>query len=88
MAIISKSEAVPRNHWSYLRNFFQAENLATTIVSILVTALVVTPLIALVVGSFLVLDDLGFSTEWGLENYREMFQGSRHPQSLPQHPLR
>ena len=75
MAIISKSEAVPRNHWSYLRTFFQAENLATTIVSILVTALVVTPLIALVVGSFLVLDDLGFSTEWGLENYREMFQG-------------
>ena len=82
MAIISKSEAVPRNHWSYLRTFFQAENLATTIVSILVTALVVTPLIALVVGSFLVLDDLGFSTEWGLENYREMFQGHVIPRAF------
>ena len=74
MAGISGSEAVPRNYLSHLRNLFQAENLTTAIVSIIVTVLVVTPLIALVVGSFLVLDDLGFGTEWGLENYQEMFQ--------------
>ncbi len=74
MADASRLEAVPRNYMSHLRNLFQAENLATAIVSILVMVLVITPLIALVVGSFLVLDDLGFGAEWGLENYREMFQ--------------
>jgi|TARA_Y100000294_G_scaffold79597_1_gene74820 ABC-type spermidine/putrescine transport system permease subunit I len=38
-------------------------------------AMVLIPLGALIVGSFLVLDDLGFGTEWGFENYREMVQG-------------
>ena len=74
MADATRLEAVPRNYLSRLRNFLQPENLATAIVSIFVTFIVVTPLIALVVGSFLVLDDLGFGAEWGLENYREMFQ--------------
>lgn len=74
MAGISGSEVVSRNNLGYLRNFFQAENLVTAVVSIFVTFIVVTPLIALVVGSFLVLDDLGFGAEWGLENYREMFE--------------
>ena len=82
MATISRSEADPSRRWSYLRNFFQAENSITMVVSILVMAMVLIPLGALIVGSFLVLDDLGFNTEWGFENYREMFQGHVIPRAF------
>ncbi len=48
------------------------ENLITSFVGLMVAAAVFLPLIALIVSSFRVLDVLGFSSEWGLGNYREM----------------
>jgi iron(III) transport system permease protein len=75
MTIIRELETPAAGPWRVLRGLLNGESTSTAIVSVLVTAMVVTPLIALIVGSFLVLDDLGFGTEWGLDNYREMFQG-------------
>ncbi len=60
----------PQKWWQGL---FTQERIATTFVSLVVAIAVILPLITLVVSSFLVLDDLGFDTEWGLENYRELF---------------
>ena len=58
---------------SRMSNRFRAlwtqENVITIIVSAIVAIAVVLPLITLVVSSFLVLDDLGFSTEWSFGNY-------------------
>jgi iron(III) transport system permease protein len=54
---------------------FSQENLITGLVSLAVAAAVLLPIGALVISSFLVLDDLGFGTEWGFGNYREMFRG-------------
>lgn len=48
------------------------ENLITSFVGLMVAAAVFLPLIALIVSSFRVLDVLGFGSEWGLGNYREM----------------
>ena len=48
------------------------ENLITSFVGLMVAAAVFLPLLALIVGSFRVLDVLGFGSEWGLDNYREM----------------
>jgi iron(III) transport system permease protein len=42
------------------------------VVSLIVAAAVLLPLATLVVSSFLVLDELGFSTIWGLANYRAL----------------
>lgn len=42
------------------------------VVSLIVAAAVLLPLATLIVSSFLVLDDLGFETTWGLDNYRLM----------------
>lgn len=50
------------------------ETLVTSLVGLVIAVAVVLPLITLTVNSFLVLDDLGFDTEWGLANYPEMFQ--------------
>ncbi|MBI4251014.1 MAG: hypothetical protein HY618_01010, partial [Candidatus Tectomicrobia bacterium] len=73
MATISTTEETAAlRGW---RNFLTAENAANTLVSALVAAMVLLPLFALVLSSFLVLDDLGFGTDWGLDNYREMVQG-------------
>ena len=57
------------------RTWFTQENIITTVVSIILAVAVILPLVALVINSFLVQDDLGFETEWGLQNYREIFQG-------------
>jgi len=48
------------------------ENIITIVVSIIVGVAVILPLITLVISSFLVLDDLGFDTEWGFGNYIEI----------------
>ena len=65
-------DVVPPSRW---RAWFTQENITTTVVGLIVAVAVFLPLFALVVNSFLVLDDLGFDTEWGLQNYREIFQG-------------
>ena len=65
-------DVAPPRGW---RTWFTQENLITTVVGIIVAVAVFLPLIALVINSFLVLDDLGFDTEWGFQNYREVFQG-------------
>jgi iron(III) transport system permease protein len=54
------------------RSLFTQESVATMVVSLIVAAAVLLPLATLVVSSFLVLDELGFSTTWGLANYRLM----------------
>ncbi|MFC1491283.1 ABC transporter permease [Nitrospinota bacterium] len=70
------TEAVPQrakipqpSRWASL---LTQENLITSFVGLIVAAVVILPLFWLIVSSFLVLDVLGFSTEWGLGNYREM----------------
>ncbi|MBI4251769.1 MAG: iron ABC transporter permease [Candidatus Tectomicrobia bacterium] len=70
MAILSTREtAVRLRRWMGL---FRLETSTASLVSLVVTAMVVIPLGALVVYSFLVPDELGFDTEWGLANYRDM----------------
>ena len=56
------------------RRLLTQETLATSLVSLVIAAAVLLPLITLVVNSFLVLDDLGFDTTWGLDNYPQIFQ--------------
>ncbi len=60
-----------RREW---RSWFTQEAILTSLVGFIVAVTVILPLIALFVNSFLVLDDLGFDTEWGLSNYPEIFR--------------
>jgi len=64
------------------RGLFTQENIVTLIVSAIVAAAVIVPLCVLFVSSFLVLDDLGFDTEWGLENYRLLYTDQLFPKRL------
>jgi iron(III) transport system permease protein len=54
------------------RGWVSQENIATLAVSVIVGASVLLPLCALVISSFQVLDPMGFSTTWGLDNYRTL----------------
>ncbi|MBT3766984.1 MAG: sugar ABC transporter permease, partial [Rhodospirillales bacterium] len=56
-----------------LQGLMTQENIITGIISLIVAAAVILPLCVLFVSSFLVLDDMGFDTEWGLENYRLLY---------------
>ena len=56
------------------RHVLTQETIITSLVALVIAVAVLLPLCTLVVNSFLVLDDLGFDTEWGLGNYPEMFQ--------------
>lgn len=56
-----------------LRGLLTQEILATAVVSLVVAAAVILPLITLLVNSFLVLDPLGWDTEWGFDNYVTLF---------------
>jgi iron(III) transport system permease protein len=58
---------------SRLRSLFTQESVATLIVSVIVAAAVILPLLTLVVSSFQVLDSGGFDTTWGLDNYKTLF---------------
>lgn len=69
-SVSKHDKGISNGRWA---NLFTQEAIATTIISVIVVLAVVLPLIALVVNSFLVLDDQGFDTEWGLENYYEMY---------------
>jgi iron(III) transport system permease protein len=67
-------ESVESARSSRWRNLFTQETIATSLVSLIVAAAVLLPLFTLALNSFLVLDEMGFDTEWGLGNYPEMFQ--------------
>ena len=75
MTTLSTPEAAVRARLQGWRTLLTPETVTNTAVSALVMAMVLLPLLALVVSSFLVLDDLGFGADWGLANYREMFEG-------------
>jgi iron(III) transport system permease protein len=66
-ALAAAAPAVSR--W---RSLLTQEAVATFVVSLIIAAAVLLPLATLVVSSFLVLDELGFSTTWGLDNYRAL----------------
>ena len=56
-----------------LRAMLTQENLITAVVSVIVAAAVIVPLVVLFVSSFKVLDPLGWDTTWGFDNYVVMF---------------
>jgi iron(III) transport system permease protein len=56
-----------------LKGLLTQENMVTLVISLIVAAAVIVPLCVLFVSSFLVLDEFGFDTEWGLENYRLLY---------------
>jgi len=64
------------------RRFLTQETIVTVIVGLIVAVAVILPLITLVVSSFLVLDDLGFDTEWGLENYILLYTDRVIPKAI------
>src|SRR5690242_10251134 len=55
------------------RSLVTQESVATAVVSLIVAAAVVLPLLVLVISSFRVLDPGGFDTTWGLDNYRTLY---------------
>lgn len=64
------------------RRFLTQETIVTVIVGLIVAVAVILPLITLVVSSFLVLDDLGFDTEWGLDNYILLYTDRVIPKAI------
>ncbi|MBO6784229.1 MAG: iron ABC transporter permease [Alphaproteobacteria bacterium] len=56
-----------------MRAMLTQENLSTAVVSLIVAAAVIIPLVVLFVSSFKVLDPLGWDTTWGFDNYVIMF---------------
>ncbi len=72
------TETLPRNVerslWANrLRAMLTQENIITIIVSVIVAAAVILPLLTLFVSSFRVLDPLGWDTTWGFDNYVTLF---------------
>ena len=65
-----------------IRGMFTQENILTLSVSLIVAIAVILPLMTLFVSSFLVLDESGFDTEWGLENYRLLFTDQVIPKAF------
>lgn len=59
----------PASRWGSL---FTQETMLTMVVSIIVGAAVILPLLALFIASFQVLDESGFDTTWGFDNYYVM----------------
>ncbi len=66
----ANSQAPIVSRW---RSLVTQESVATILVSVIVGAAVILPLLVLVVSSFRVLDSSGFDTTWGLENYRTLY---------------
>jgi len=52
---------------------FTQESIATIVVSVIVAAAVILPLLMLLIASFQVLDPMGWDTTWGFGNYKELF---------------
>ncbi len=65
--------APPATATSRWRSLVTQESVATVVVSVIVAAAVILPLLVLVVSSFQVLDSSGFDTTWGLDNYKTLF---------------
>jgi iron(III) transport system permease protein len=65
-----------------VRGLWTQENIATIVVSIIVGAAVIVPLGVLFVSSFLVLDPLGWDTEWGFGNYVTLFTDQVIPKAF------
>lgn len=55
------------------RSLVTQESVSTLVVSLIVGAAVILPLITLVISSFRVLDSGGFDTTWGLDNYKTLY---------------
>jgi iron(III) transport system permease protein len=73
-AIPLETAAPPQTtRWASL---FTQENFVTSLAAVIVAAAVFLPLIALIVSSFRVQDELGFGATWGLGNYKLMVE---HP---------
>ena len=64
------------------RRFLTQETIVTIVVGLIVAVAVILPLITLFVSSFLVLDDLGFDTEWGFENYTLLYTDRVIPKAI------
>ena len=65
---------VERSLWANrLRALLTQENIITIVVSLIVGAAVILPLLTLFVSSFKVLDPLGWDTTWGFGNYVTLF---------------
>ena len=64
------------------RRFFTQENVVTVVVGFIVAVAVILPLVVLLVSSFLVLDDMGFDSEWGFDNYVTLFTDRIIPKAM------
>ncbi|NNE85336.1 MAG: iron ABC transporter permease [Alphaproteobacteria bacterium] len=74
MTTQSLPRTVERSLWANrLRALLTQENIITIIVSLIVGAAVILPLLTLFVSSFKVLDPLGWDTTWGFGNYVTLF---------------
>ena len=69
----------PAQTW---RRFLTQETIVTVLVGLIVAVAVILPLITLFVSSFLVLDDMGFDTEWGFENYTVLYTDRVIPKAI------
>jgi iron(III) transport system permease protein len=68
---VGRAPAVGR--WrSRARSLLTQESLVTLLASLVVAVAVLLPLATLIVSSFRVLDEAGFDTRWGLDNYRAL----------------
>ena len=65
--------AVQRRAASRWRSLLTQESIATVVVSVVVAAAVILPLLTLVVSSFQVIDSSGFDSTWGFANYTKLF---------------
>jgi iron(III) transport system permease protein len=64
------SAPAQQRRWDAL---FTQESIATMVVSVIVAAAVILPLVVLLVSSFRVLDPFGWDTTWGFGNYEKLF---------------
>jgi iron(III) transport system permease protein len=69
-ASVTVADAPVSSRW---RSVVTQESVATIVVSVIVAAAVILPLLTLLVSSFRVLDSDGFDTTWGLQNYETLF---------------
>jgi iron(III) transport system permease protein len=64
------------------RRFLTQETIVTVLVGLIVAVAVILPLTTLFVSSFLVLDDMGFDTKWGFENYTLLYTDRVIPKAI------
>src|SRR3990170_7090351 len=71
-AALGTLEAAPAaGRW---RSLITQESVSTVVASVVIAAIVLLPLATMVVSSFRVMDGFGFSSHWGLDNYRAMVE--------------